>query len=203
MSLSEEAIQNLKRLWVSPQPNHVKLAITMSNNAMLIYEDLMPECILAKEFHPDLTTRLDIEDFLNKMVYSIELRNWREMVKFFLPPHQIFLYEGYKDNKHLFEHHFLNQPHLYEKYKETAIHCSYSWGRIDKLTVGLELFEKILEKESESGDIYFFMGRCHHYIYMRDHDYGSTLAIRAYRKALRNKTTFSAQIKKELESLVV
>jgi hypothetical protein len=202
MSLSDAAIQNLKRLWVSPQPNHVKLAITMSNDALLIHEHLMPECILAKEFHPDLTTRLDIEDFLNKMVYSIELRAWREKVKFFQPPHQVFLYKKYVKERELFESHLLQQPHLYEKYKETAIHCSYSWGREDKLKVGLQLFEKILEKEPEEGDNYFFLGRCHHYIYMVNHDYGATKAIKAYRKAMRNKTSYRGQIKKELESLI-
>lgn len=202
MPLSEDAIKNLKRLWVSPQPQHVKLAITMSNDALLIHEHLMPECIIAKEFHPDLTTRLDIEDFLNKMVYSIELRHWREKVKFFQPPHQVFLYKKYTEEIDLFEEHFLTQPHLYEKYKDTAIHCSYSWGRIDKLTVGLELLERMLEKEPNNGDYLFFIGRCHHYIFMRDHDYGSTKAIKAYRKAMRNKTTFRGQIKKELESLL-
>lgn len=203
MPLSEAAIQNLKRLWVSAQPSHVKLAITMSNDALLIHEELLPECIIAKEFHPDLTTRLDIEDFLNKMVYSIELRNWREKIKFFQPPHQVFLYPNYKSNINLFEHHFLNQPHLYEKYKETAIHCSYSWGREDKLKIGLELFQRILEKEPDVGDNYFFIARCHHYIYAVNHDYGAKLAIKAYRKALRNKTTFRGQIKKELDSLLV
>ncbi len=202
MDLSLAAIQNLKRLWVSPQAQHIQLAITLSNDALLIHEHLMAECIIAKEFHPHLTTRLDIEDFLNKMVYGIELRNWREKIKFFEAPHQVFHYKKYEKNIDLFEHYFLNIPHLYEKYKETAIHCSYSWGREDKLKIGLNLLENILEKEPDNGDVYFFIARCHHYIYLTNHEYGSTLAIKAYRKAMRNKTSYRGQIKKELEVLL-
>lgn len=201
MQLSENAINNLRRLWVSPQPKHVKLAITMSNNAMLIHELLLPECILAKEFHPDLTTRLDIEDFLNKMVYGIELRNWREKIKFFQPPHQDFLYPKYKEDQDLFETYFLHQPHLFEKYKETAIHCSYHWGREKKLRIGIELFEKIIEKEPLVGDNYFFYARCHHYLYMTEMEDSPTPALKAYRKAIRLKTGYRGQALKEIESL--
>ncbi len=203
MEYSEEAIQNLRRLWVSADAQQVKLAIAMSKDAMLIHEHLMPECTLAKEFHPNLTTRLDIEDFLNQMVYGIELRNWRERVKFFQPPHQVFLYNKYKDDFYLFEPYFLSQPHLYDILKETAIHCSYSWGMEEKLKVGLELWDVIIEKEPEIGDHYFFLGRCHHYIYSLDHEYDSKLAIKAYRKAMRMKTSYRGQIKKELELLVI
>ncbi len=201
MNLSTQAIENLRRLWVSPQAPQVRLAITMSNDAMLLHDYLMPECILAKEFHPDLTTRLDIEDFLNKMVYGIELRTWRERVKFFQAPHQVFLYKKYVKDFYLFEDYFLNQPHLYHHFKETAIHCSYAWNNTDKLKVGLELWDRILEKEPEDGDHYFFLARCHHYLYQREENYNSSLAIKAYRKALRKKTTYRKQIKMELESL--
>ncbi len=201
MNLSEEAINNLRRLWVSPNAQQVRLAITMSQNAMLIHEHLMPECILAKEFHPDLTTRLDIEDFLNQFVYGLELREWRERIKFFQAPHGVYHYKKYKASEDIFENYFLEKEHLYEKYKEAAIHCSYSWGRGDKLRIGVELLKKMIEKEPDIGDYYFFIGRCYHYIYMMDHEYGSTLAIKAYRKALRNKTSYRGQIKKELESL--
>ncbi len=202
MNLSAEAIQNLRRLWVSPQAQHIKLAITMSNDALLLHEHLMPECILAKEFHPDLTSRLDIEDFLNKMVYSIELRNWRDRVKFFQAPHQVYLYRRHEKDLDLFEHYFLSQPHLFERYKETAIHCSYTWNQSDKLKVGLLLFDNIIEKEPEDGDNYFFMGRCHQFLHALDREnYSSIYAIKAFRKALRKKTTYRKQIKKELESL--
>ncbi len=203
MEFSDDAIRNLRRLWVSPQIKDLKLAMMMSKDALMLHDYLMPECVLALEFHLDLTTRLDIEDFLKKLVYGIELKEWREKIEFFHPPHQAFLFRKYENSIELFEPYFLSQSHLFEKYKEAAIHCSYSWGMEDKLKIGLHLFGKILEQEPHVGDHYFFIGRCHQYIYELNHDYGSTLAIKAYRKALRIKTQYRRQIKMELETLSI
>lgn len=202
MPLSPEAIANLRRLWVSPQPQHIQLAIVMSgSDADTLRKELLPECVIAKEFHPSITARLDTEDFLHKHFYGLEIKEWRDRVKFFHPPHQVYHYRRYEEFKVRVEHHFLDLPHLFEKYKEAAVHCSYSWGRTDKLQVGLALFERIMEKEPDVGDHYFFLGRCHRYLYDADPDYGSKRAVKAYRKAIRLKTSFRGQILAELKGL--
>ncbi len=202
MELSEKAILNLRRLWMSPLEHDINLAMSLSGNALLLHEHLMPEVTLALEFHPKPLVRAEIKGFLKKWVYGVSLKEEQMKVMFFKPPHSVYHYKKFLLGKEVLESYFLDTPHLYEHLKSTAEHCSYAWGMREKLEAGLYLWERIAEKEPESGDVYFFIARCHHYIFKLDYSYGATRAIKAYRKAGRMKTTMRRIIKTELESLL-